>query len=127
MHDFSGKTAVVTGAASGVGLALARGLGRAGMNVVMSDVEEAAVKRAADKLVGKQVKTLQVTWKEDIRRWHPGQDWILAAGGFGIFDPGINAFSILTQGRLRRSARSASRSACVRAWSSRAAARSRPS
>ena len=57
----------------------------------------AAVKRAADKLAGKQVKTLQVTWKEDIRRWHPGQDWILAAGGFGIFDPGINALSILTR------------------------------
>ena len=57
----------------------------------------AAVKRAADKLAGKTVKALQVTWKEDIRRWHPGQDWILAAGGFGIFDPGINALSILAR------------------------------
>jgi D-galactose 1-dehydrogenase len=57
----------------------------------------AAVKRAADALAGKGVKTLQVTWKEDLRRWHPGQDWILAAGGFGIFDPGINALSILTR------------------------------
>ena len=56
-----------------------------------------AVKRAADMLAGKTLKTLQVTWKEDIRRWHPGQDWILAAGGFGIFDPGINALSILTR------------------------------
>ena len=57
----------------------------------------AAVKRAAEKLAGKKVKSLQVTWKEDIRRWHPGQDWILAAGGFGIFDPGINALSILVR------------------------------
>ncbi len=57
----------------------------------------AAVKRAADKLAGKTVQTLAVTWKEDIRRWHPGQDWILAEGGFGIFDPGINALSILTR------------------------------
>ena len=57
----------------------------------------AAVKRAADKLAGKTVQTLQVTWKEDIRRWHPGQDWILAEGGFGIFDPGINALSLLTR------------------------------
>ena len=56
-----------------------------------------AVKRAAEMLAGKTLKTLQVTWKEDIRRWHPGQDWILAAGGFGIFDPGINALSILTR------------------------------
>jgi len=57
----------------------------------------AAVKAAAAALTGKRVKVLQVTWKEDIRRWHPGQDWILDAGGFGIFDPGINAMSILTR------------------------------
>ena len=57
----------------------------------------AAVKRAADMLAGKALKNLTVTWKEDIRRWHPGQDWILGAGGFGIFDPGINALSILTR------------------------------
>jgi D-galactose 1-dehydrogenase len=57
----------------------------------------AAVKRAADLLAGKTLKSLHVTWKEDLRRWHPGQDWIMAAGGFGIFDPGINALSILTR------------------------------
>lgn len=57
----------------------------------------AAVKRAADLLAGKALKAVHVTWKEDIRRWHPGQDWILGAGGFGIFDPGINALSILTR------------------------------
>ncbi len=57
----------------------------------------AAVKRAADLLAGKTLKSLRVTWKEDLRRWHPGQDWIMAAGGFGIFDPGINALSILTR------------------------------
>jgi D-galactose 1-dehydrogenase len=39
---------------------------------------------------------LTINWKEDIRVWHPGQDWILEAGGFGVFDPGINALSILT-------------------------------
>ena len=56
-----------------------------------------AVKRAADLLKGKAIKALDVVWKEDIRRWHPGQDWILDAGGFGIFDPGINALSILAR------------------------------
>jgi D-galactose 1-dehydrogenase len=55
-------------------------------------VEEA---RAA--LAGRSVGRLLVTWKEDVRRWHPGQDWIWAAGGFGIFDPGINALSIVTR------------------------------
>lgn len=57
----------------------------------------AAVKLAADTLAGKTIKALAVVWKEDIRRWHPGQDWVLAAGGLGIFDPGINALSILTR------------------------------
>ena len=57
----------------------------------------AAVKHAADMLAGKTPKALRVTWKEDLRRWHPGQEWIMAAGGFGIFDPGINALSILTR------------------------------
>lgn len=57
----------------------------------------AAVKAAAQALAGKTVTNLVVTWKEDIRKWHPGQDWILAEGGFGIFDPGINALSILTR------------------------------
>ena len=56
----------------------------------------AAVRRAKALLTGKSIKTLNVIWKEDIRRWHPGQEWILEAGGFGIFDPGVNALSILT-------------------------------
>ena len=30
-------------------------------------------------------------------RWHPGQEWIWQAGGFGVFDPGINALSIMTK------------------------------
>ena len=44
----------------------------------------------------REIRSGQITWKEDIRRWHPGQHWILGPGGFGVFDPGINALSILT-------------------------------
>jgi predicted dehydrogenase len=40
---------------------------------------------------------VRVAWKEDVRQWHPGQTWIWEAGGFGVFDPGINALSILTK------------------------------
>ncbi len=40
---------------------------------------------------------IEIVWKEDVRLWHPGQDWIWEAGGFGVFDPGINALSILTE------------------------------
>jgi len=45
----------------------------------------------------REIRRVRVTWKEDVRQWHPGQAWIWRAGGFGVFDPGINALSILTQ------------------------------
>ena len=48
-------------------------------------------------LAGWTIKRLLVTWKEDVRHWHPGQQWIWEAGGFGVFDPGINALSIVTR------------------------------
>jgi D-galactose 1-dehydrogenase len=56
-----------------------------------------AVDEARRELRGKRVKRLLVTWKEDVRHWHPGQRWIWEAGGFGVFDPGINALSIVTK------------------------------
>jgi len=40
---------------------------------------------------------MHVVWKEDVRHWHPNQDWIWQAGGLGVFDPGINALSIVTE------------------------------
>jgi D-galactose 1-dehydrogenase len=43
------------------------------------------------------IRRVTINWKEDVCRWHPGQDWIWEAGGFGVFDPGINALSILTE------------------------------
>jgi D-galactose 1-dehydrogenase len=55
-----------------------------------------AVDEARARLAGKRLRSLVVTWKEDVRRWHPGQDWVWQAGGFGVFDPGINALSIVT-------------------------------
>ena len=38
-----------------------------------------------------------IAWKEDVHAWHPGQQWIWEPGGFGVFDPGINALSVLTR------------------------------
>jgi D-galactose 1-dehydrogenase len=57
----------------------------------------AAVTEAKRRLAGKRVIRLEVNWKEDVRRWHPGQAWIWQAGGFGVFDPGINALSIVSR------------------------------
>jgi D-galactose 1-dehydrogenase len=48
-------------------------------------------------LTGKTVTRLDVSWKEDVRHWHPGQAWIWEPGGYGVCDPGINALSIVTK------------------------------
>jgi NAD(P)-dependent dehydrogenase (short-subunit alcohol dehydrogenase family) len=50
MREFKGRTAFVTGAASGIGLALARTFLSRGMNVMMADVEQAALNAAAHSL-----------------------------------------------------------------------------
>jgi D-galactose 1-dehydrogenase len=55
------------------------------------------VDAAAKALAGKRVASMQILWHEDVRKWHPGQTWIWQPGGFGVFDPGINAFSIATR------------------------------
>ncbi len=56
----------------------------------------AQVEKAGAWLRDKRLVSATVTWKEDVRRWHPGQDWIWRAGGLGVFDSGVNALSILT-------------------------------
>jgi D-galactose 1-dehydrogenase len=48
-------------------------------------------------LADKVVTEGQINWKEDVRRWHPNQEWVFEPGGMGVFDPGINALSILTE------------------------------
>jgi len=58
--------------------------------------EAAGVAAAREWLADKQVATVQIWWREDVRVWHPGQEWIFANGGMGVFDPAINALSILT-------------------------------
>ncbi len=52
------------------------------------------VKRHLQEHAPRQVK---VIWREDVRHWHPDQEWIWQPGGLGVFDPGINALSIVTE------------------------------
>lgn len=56
-----------------------------------------AVEPARAWLARRTARRARITWQEDVRNWHPGQAWIWKAGGVGVFDPGINALSILTE------------------------------
>ena len=56
-----------------------------------------AVEPARAWLRDRRIRGVVVNWKEDVRVWHPGQHWIWEAGGLGVFDPAINALSILTR------------------------------
>ena len=56
-----------------------------------------AVEPARAFLADRQIRSVVVEWKEDVKVWHPGQAWIWEPGGLGVFDPGINALSILTR------------------------------
>ncbi|WP_233516972.1 Gfo/Idh/MocA family protein [Pseudotabrizicola alkalilacus] len=56
-----------------------------------------AVAPAKAWLAGKTITRAHIIWREDVRKWHPGQDWVFEPGGMGVFDPGINALSILTE------------------------------
>jgi len=58
MRELAGKTAFVTGAASGIGLALGRAFAEAGMKVMLADIEANALKAAVDSLrnVGPEVR-----------------------------------------------------------------------
>ncbi|MBR1126877.1 Gfo/Idh/MocA family protein [Bradyrhizobium iriomotense] len=56
-----------------------------------------AVEPAREWLASRRIKSVRISWKEDVRVWHPGQAWIWEPGGLGVFDPGINALSIVTR------------------------------
>ena len=56
-----------------------------------------AVEPARAWLADRKILGVTVTWKESVRVWHPGQKWLWQAGGLGVFDPGINALSIVTR------------------------------
>ena len=55
--EFSGKTAFVTGAANGIGLGICRALARSGVNLVLADIERAALEKARAELATFNVRT----------------------------------------------------------------------
>ncbi len=59
--------------------------------------EAAAVCASREWIAGRKVRRVQIIWREDVRKWHPNQEWVFEPGGMGVLDPGINALSILTE------------------------------
>ena len=72
MQEFEGRVAVVTGAASGIGLATAARLAQEGMRVVLADVEREALDAAVAKLRGDGHEALGVP--TDVSRWDDLQE-----------------------------------------------------
>lgn len=71
MNDFDGKSAFITGGASGLGLAMAEAFGAEGMNVMLADIEQDALDRAVAHLRSKQIRAegvlTDVTSRDSIR------------------------------------------------------------
>ena len=61
MRQLQGRVAVVTGAASGIGLAMAARFAAAGMRLVLADIETAALQRALVQLQGQGAQAIAVT------------------------------------------------------------------
>jgi D-galactose 1-dehydrogenase len=76
-------------------LPMARSAGRV-LYATWHSREAAGVEPARRWIEGRTIERVDCVWKEDVRVWHPGQDWIWAPG-IGVFDPGINALSVLTR------------------------------
>jgi len=87
-RDFHGKVAIVTGAASGIGHAIARGLAASGAAVCIADVNETAAREAAAEL-GREGRTLAV--RTDVRNADQVRRMIdETVHGFGRLDILVN-------------------------------------
>jgi NAD(P)-dependent dehydrogenase (short-subunit alcohol dehydrogenase family) len=71
--DFSGKVALITGAAAGMGLATAQAFAEVGAAVVLADFREDALKTAAQKLAAAGHRTLAV--RCDVSDERPSGRW----------------------------------------------------
>jgi len=60
MSQFSGKTAVISGGAEGIGFSVAQAMGRQGMNVVLGDIDVEQLARAKAQLEAQGIKVLTV-------------------------------------------------------------------
>ncbi len=70
MSQFTGKTAVISGGAEGIGFSVARAMGKQGMNVVLGDIDVAQLAIAEKKLQSEGIEVLTVKMDvTDIAQW----------------------------------------------------------
>lgn len=75
--DFSNKTAIISGAAGGIGFAMAQALGEQGMNIVMADIDQITLKASAEKLQSTGISVL--THALDVTIYEQWQSTVAAA------------------------------------------------
>jgi NAD(P)-dependent dehydrogenase (short-subunit alcohol dehydrogenase family) len=89
MEDFSGKVAIVTGAGSGIGEAIARQLGQRGARVIATDIDEDAARRVATQIEEEGGEALWM--KHDVASPEAAEEAVrLAEETFGGLDMAIN-------------------------------------
>jgi len=67
IKETQGKTVFITGGASGIGFGMAHAFGRAGMNVVVADIDKDVTRKAAEMLTRDQIKAVPVVCDVGIR------------------------------------------------------------
>ena len=72
--EYSGKTALISGAAGGIGFALAKEFGSLGMNVVIADIDEAALNEAQETLLSQSINVMAC--KLDVSEYSQWQDCV---------------------------------------------------
>jgi NAD(P)-dependent dehydrogenase (short-subunit alcohol dehydrogenase family) len=97
MEQFQGRTAVVTGAASGIGLAVSEALAAEGMSVVMADLDSDAVREQADRLAagGARVHATAVDVRDQESVERIGREAVERFGGLHV---AVNNAGVVNRG-----------------------------